>query len=138
MDDFLIFNDSKKELKKIKESVINYLQTIRLNLHKKKCQVFPVKDGIDFLGFRIFHEYRRIRKSNAVSYRRKLKKMAQAYSNCQLDTNDILMSVQSWNAHAAFGNTYSLRRNMFDSIEFNREGRKFKIIPDIASWNSEL
>jgi len=74
MDDFLIFGDSKRELWQIKERIAGFLKTkLDLSLHPKKANVFPVKTGIEFLGFRIFSDYSVLRKSTLKRFCKKLK-----------------------------------------------------------------
>ena len=44
--------------------MIDALGALRLTLHERQAQVFPVTNGIDFLGWRLFPHYRRLRRDN--------------------------------------------------------------------------
>ncbi len=95
MDDFLMFSDSKQELWQIKETIVEFLKIgLDLNLHPKKADVFPIKTGIDFLGFRVFINYSVLRKS---TFKRFVKKM-------KLKTGDEIAISKSFNSFCAFAN----------------------------------
>ena len=74
VDDFVIFDDNKMKLHNIRELIEQHLATLRLQMHPHKSQIFPVEQGTDFLGYRIFPSHRLIRKSNVKRFRRKLRR----------------------------------------------------------------
>ena len=47
---------------------------------------------------------------------------------------NILNSIQGWNAHAAFGNTFKLREKIFSAVEFRRDNQMFKITMREPAW----
>jgi retron-type reverse transcriptase len=63
-DDLVILGSSKKELYQIKIKIEEYLNNkLKLEL-KSNWQIFPVKSrGIDFLGYKSYHDYILVRKS---------------------------------------------------------------------------
>ena len=64
MDDFLILDFNKRELHKIKREIGEFLgDKLKLELHPRKANIFPVGKGIDFLGYQIFGNYKLLRKS---------------------------------------------------------------------------
>jgi retron-type reverse transcriptase len=110
MDDFLIFGNDKEHLSHLKERIGEFLaDELKLNLHDKKSTIFPVKDGVNFLGFRIFRNYRLIMKENVRRFIRRMKQKAFEYRNGLVGLTDITNSVRSWVAYAKYGNTYNLR-----------------------------
>ncbi len=114
MDDFCLFSDDKDQLHAWKEAVREFLAShLRLVLHPKKSLVFPVKVGIDFCGFRLYPTHRRLRRSSVRRFVRRLRRQRQAYRQGELSLEDMNISVQSWIAHAAHGNTWRLRRRLF-------------------------
>lgn len=115
-DDFLLFGDDKSELRARRVEIITFLETLRLRLHEERAQVFPTRDGIPFLGFRLFTDHRRLRKDNARDFTRRLRALSQAYAAGELDWDKLGERVTSWVAHARFGDTYRLRQQIFGSI----------------------
>ena len=75
VDDFLLFGEDKKSLHDWRAEIIRKVSEMRLALHDGKAQVFPVKTGIPFLGFRIYPEYRRLKARRSLQFRRKLKNL---------------------------------------------------------------
>lgn len=117
MDDFILIYEDKEYLKYCKNKIEEYLnEELKLELNKK-TQIFPLKNGIDFLGF---HTYitstgkvvRKIRKDSKERMKRKLKKFKKLY-DCERITKDkIDASYNSWKGHAKHGNSYHLIRDM--------------------------
>jgi hypothetical protein len=121
MDDFLVFGDDKKYLAYLKERISGFLlNTLKLNLHEKKSTIFPAGDGVSFLGFRIFRDYRLILKENVKRFVKRMKRMAFEYRNGLVGLSDITNSVQSWIAYARYGNTYHLRNKILARMVFTQ------------------
>lgn len=76
MDDVIILTDSKERAHQLRQSIATYLATtLKLEL-KHNWQVFPVDArGIDFVGYRHFHDYRLLRKSTCKTMKRKLRRL---------------------------------------------------------------
>ena len=119
-DDFLLFHDDKGQLWAWREAVIAFLQTLRLTLHNERAVVFPTRTGIPWLGFRVYPEYRRLRKDNVKAFRRRLRKLQIEYGTGQISQERVKASVQSWIAHASHANTYRLRQQMLSGVAFSR------------------
>jgi hypothetical protein len=61
-DDFLVFADDKAHLAALRRQTADFLAGLRLRLHPTKNVVFPVRQGIPFLGYRIFPTHRLLAK----------------------------------------------------------------------------
>ncbi|MCP4253061.1 MAG: RNA-dependent DNA polymerase [Candidatus Scalindua sp.] len=119
-DDFVVFGNSKTWLNQTKHKIIDYLDTLRLRLHENKSRIFRTADGVDFLGYRIFPDYLRVRKSGVKRYRKKLKKMAADYKNGNIELAEINNSVQSWIGHVKHADSYQLRKEMLWNTVFSK------------------
>jgi len=117
-DDFLLFHDEKAVLHRWREEIIRFLVRLRLKLHENKAVVSPTRDGFDFVGYRIFPYYRRLRKDNVKAFARRLRRMRDAYHREEMTLEQIRQSVQSWIAHAKHANTYRLRQRLFAEVVF--------------------
>ncbi len=118
MDDFIVLSNSKSHLWDVRKEIIGLLNNLRLRLHPKKNKVFPVAQGTDFMGYRIFPSYRRLRKSNIKLFIRRMKKFQQGYKEGAIDLATINQSVQSWIGHAGHANTWHLREKLFNRFVF--------------------
>lgn len=70
-DDFLLFSDDKKYLAECKERIDCFLRE-RLSLEFSKAEVFSVRQGVDFCGYRHFGKYVLARKSTAKRMKRRI------------------------------------------------------------------
>jgi retron-type reverse transcriptase len=114
MDDFALFCDDKAQLQAWKSAVRDFVAArLRLVLHPKKSLVFPVKVGVDFCGFRIYPTHRRLRRSSVRRFVRRLRRQREAYRRGDLTLEEMHISVRSWLAHAAHGDTWRLRERIF-------------------------
>ena len=107
MDDFLILGYNKKELHQIKEEIQEFLQhKLELKFHPKKVNVFPVGQGIDFLGYRIYRNYRLLRKSTVKRFIKRTKVYKKRLSRGLMTQEKFQNSIQSWLAYAKFANSF--------------------------------
>lgn len=120
MDDFYIIMPEKEKLKKILGIVKQEVEKLGLSLNPK-TQIFPLKNGIDFLGFhsyltdsgKIVKKIRRRSKNNA---KRRLRKLLLMRKNGKISKEKVLQSYDCWMNHAKHGNTYHLRKNIEDEF----------------------
>ncbi len=112
VDDFLLFSASKRELWAWKDAVRDKLAELRLTLHERESTVYPVTNGIPFLGFRVYSTHRRLKRRNGVMFARRYRRMRRAAARGELRLADLRVRVQGWIAHAAHANTWRLRRSL--------------------------
>jgi hypothetical protein len=118
VDDFLLFSDDKAELHRWKEEIMTFLEGLRLTLHERKSVVFPVSEGIDFLGYRVFPTFRRMRRVTVRRFSRRLRHLRDAYRAGSITIQQVSQSVQSWAAHCRYAQSYRLRRAIFSRMSF--------------------
>jgi hypothetical protein len=109
VDDFLLFSDSKRQLWEWKDAIHELLVGLRLTLHERSSTVYPVTNGIPFLGFRIYPTHRRLKRRNGVAFARRFRKWREAVGRGEMTVEDLQKRVEGWIAHAAHGDTYGLR-----------------------------
>lgn len=113
VDDFLLFHHNKIVLHRWRAAVEDFLRSLRLTIHPEKSVVFPVKNGLPFLGFQLFATHRRLMRHNVRSFLRRFRQQRRAIRRGDIIFADIKPSLTSWNAHAAHGNTWRLRTRLF-------------------------
>ena len=113
VDDFVILNNSKEQLKEWKEEIDKFLkERLKLELHPDKSKIIPLSRGIDFIGFRNFYYFKLLRKRNI----RKMIKKVESYKDKIISHEKILESFQGWQAYAKWANTFKLRKNIIKKI----------------------
>lgn len=119
MDDFYIIDESKEKLQAALKIIRQHLAERGLELNGK-TQIFPLRNGLDFLGF---HSYlnddgqviRKVRKASRERMKRKLHKFGVMYEHEAITREEIAESYQSWRSHALHGDCRQLVAK-FDTI----------------------
>ncbi len=119
-DDFVLLSNDKSDLHAAKDEIATHLAGLRLKLHPRKSQIFPVSQGTCFLGYRIFTTHRRLKVPNVHRARRRLRRLQADYANGRVSLAQVSQSVQSWVAHAAHADTYGLRQHVLGGVAFRR------------------
>ena len=114
VDDFLLFSEYKRQLWAWKDAIRAKLQALRLTLHEGSSTVYPVKNGVPFLGFRLYPTHRRLKRKNGVAFQRRFKTLRGQYAQGKISLDDLDRSVQGWVAHVQHGDTFGLRRALLD------------------------
>ena len=94
---------------------VNLLEALNLLSYQLKTNIYPLRNGVDFLGF---HAYltetgaviRKVRRRSKNNMKRKLKKMRGLVERGKIITATVEQSYKSWRGHAAKGNCYHLIR----------------------------
>lgn len=96
MDDFVILHNSKKELWEILSKIRLFLQNeLKLSLNHK-TRVFPANHGIDFVGYRHWHDHTLPRKRNTKKARRTFRKLTRDYAIGKIDLEYVRPRVASF------------------------------------------
>ncbi len=123
VDDLILLTDGKSDLWDLSREIEQRLLLDRLRLHPHKIQLQPTAQGLDVLGYRVFPEYRRLRRDNGYRFRRRLRQLAAAYANWEVDGEAVASSVFAWIGHVRHANSHGLRRSVLGSVAFRRVGQ---------------
>ena len=118
VDDFALFSDDRSFLEEAWLAIETYLAKLRLRLHLTKSQLFETRQGANFVGFRILPDRIRVRNDHLRRSRHRLRQLQLDYTAGQVTLPELKKRLQSWEAHLLHGDTYRLRRQIFDSWSF--------------------
>ena len=110
VDDFLLFADAKQPLWAWKRQIQEFLVGLRLTVHERESTVYPVSNGIPFLGFRVYATHRLLKRRNGVAFARRFRRWRAALARGEMTQEQLDQRVQGWVAHVVHGDTYGLRR----------------------------
>lgn len=124
MDDFYIIHHDKEYIKECKYRISEYVSdNLNLSLSDKKTQIYLVKNGFTFIGFR--HAitdsgkiYLKLLQDSIQRMKKKLRRMQRLYLQNRISIHDIKISYQSWRAHAMRGDSHKIVR-MMDDLFYN-------------------
>jgi len=115
VDDFIILHKDKKVLEEYLIKIKKYLKNLRLELHPEKSEIYPLRNGITFLGYRIFYNYKLLRKRNINHFLNKLKEKLQFYHQGLISKEQLESFLQGWFGYSKFANTYNFRKKIINS-----------------------
>lgn len=108
-DDFCLFHNSKTVLNDAAKAIINFVSD-RLRMKLSKCDLFPVSQGVDFLGYRHFNNFKLLRKRTAKNMVKRLSKLQNLYDQGKITPEycrSFLASAQGW---MDWANTYNFQQ----------------------------
>jgi retron-type reverse transcriptase len=107
-DDFIILHEDKRYLKRLAEEIEQFLEE-RLALKLSKNSIFPIKHGIDFLGYRHFPGYILIRKSTVKRTKHRLSALPGKLASGEISLDQYRSSLASTMGWLKWANSYHLR-----------------------------
>ncbi len=126
VDDFLLFGNDVRQLYDWRTAIIERLAVLRLTLHAESAQVFPVRTGIPFLGFRLYPTHRRVKARKVIAFRRRLKSMLKK----PVPYEKLTASIRGWINHVRYADSWGLRRRMLGfRIPQEAHGRVTAVCP---------
>lgn len=128
MDDMVLICQDKIYLqcclKIIKEDLVisRHLET------NEKTKIFPIKNGVNYLGFHFYltetgKVIRKVKRATAKKYKKKIKIMQKKYANNEIDLDDIKMVLNSYRAHLSHGNCYNLNKSILKNAWFQKKSK---------------
>jgi len=119
MDDFLFFSNSKNQLNKYSHYIRNFMKCkLKLKLPKKKTNICLTKDGVDFVGYKIFHEYVQIRKTSLIRFTKRTKHKIFLFNNNKITNTQLESSICSFLGFCKYADSYRIINKIFD-LNFN-------------------
>ena len=113
VDDFVILHKSKRRLVALKQEIKVFLKDeLELELHPEKSQILALRNGVAFLGYRIFYHYALLNKKNIKVIIKKLL----SFKENNVSKEDINNCLNGWEGYAKHANSYKLRKNIVKKI----------------------
>jgi retron-type reverse transcriptase len=106
VDDFVLLADSKSQLWEWKREIARFLQSHRLKLHPRRCQVYPAKAVNRFLGQVVFRTHRRLPSENVRRFAKRLKRWREH------PPGNLQQRLAAWTGHARQANTKGLLKSL--------------------------
>jgi len=119
VDDFIILSSSKKELHTYKTKIKRFLKIkLLLEIPKRKTNIYCVKDGVDFVGYKIFSSIVRLRKSNLIKFKKRTIHLSNLYLSNKIYMNRLFASINSYLGYTMHANAYKITSKMLFNFNF--------------------
>lgn len=102
VDDFVLFAESRAVLRIWQKQIAAFLASYRLQLHPKRCFIFPTECGGNFLGQRVFLLHRRLAAKNVRAFTSRLRRWRKS------PPENFEQRLASWRGHAEHADAHGL------------------------------
>lgn len=94
MDDMIIICESKEKLRCVLEKMTQLVESELKLKFNQKTQIFPIKNGVDFLGFHLYMTetgkiIRKLRNSSKKRFKKRMKKLCEQINNGEKTMDDL-------------------------------------------------
>lgn len=133
VDDFVIIENRKSKLNAYKEEIDKFLkQQLKLRLHPDKTNIFWIRQGTPFLGFRIFPCHKLLNERNIRKFKRKLDEAKILFEDDRINYDKIHSIFEGWLAYTKTANAYRLRKRFISNFEQKFFGQIANV--EIGRW----
>lgn len=115
MDDFFVIHHDKNHLVQVKKEIQLYLQSsLKLTLHPKKSTINNTKDGVAFVGYRVFYDHVLIRASTLRRFQRRFNKRRKLVQKGLVNQKSLDLMKSSFSGHLNYADSHRLKACLFD------------------------
>lgn len=119
MDDFFIFVKNKEEANRVLDLIYVFVEEkLQLELNKNKTKIFPINQGLNAIGYKIYTTHRLLRNDSKKKIKRKLKAMPQLIIEGKMTIAKAEQILNSWLGHAKHGDSYNFMKNLMIKYYF--------------------
>lgn len=121
MDDAIAIVRTREEARALKEKIQVYLNKfLLLELNPKKSHIFPISQGVNAYGFKIWTTHKKVRDCSKRAMKRRMKAMHKKFKNKEMRVQEVKNVVNSWLGHARHSNSYNLCKKIFKNYKYIR------------------
>lgn len=114
-DDIIIVLPDKASAQLAKERCVAFLaERLRLTANKNKTQIFPIQQGVNAYGFKIYCTHKLLRDDSKKRIKRKIKKMPQLLKEGRITVDKCNQMLGSWSGHAKHGDSHNFKTRILE------------------------
>lgn len=114
-DDIVIVLPNKEAANEAKEKCVAFLNDqLNLQANGKKTQIFPIDQGANCFGFKIYRTHRLLRDDSKKKIKRKIRKMPRLIKEGRMSIETADQMLGSWSGHARYGSTRNFVQSILD------------------------
>lgn len=118
MDDIIIVVPTREKAKEVLEKITQFIRD-KLDMEiNSKTKIFPIEQGVNAYGFKIFTTHRLVRNSSKAAMKRRIKAMDRKLKAVEIKQKDVQQSVNSWLGHARHSNSFNLSKKIFSKYKY--------------------
>ena len=133
-DDMIAIVENKERAKEVLGLIESRVEAkLQLKLNKKKTKIFPIRQGVNAIGFKIYPTHMLLRDESKRRIKRKLRKFKPMLIEERITIEKVEQILNSWYGHAELANSYNFIQSLLEKfdyiklIEVVRKGKKKKV-----------
>jgi RNA-directed DNA polymerase len=131
-DDIVAIVENKERAKEVLELIRVRVETkLQLKLNENKSKTFPIAQGVNAIGFKIYPTHMLLRNDSKKRIKRKLRKFRPMLIEEKISIEKVEQILNSWHGHAEQANVYGFVQSLlkrFDYIKLvNKKSKKGKL-----------
>lgn len=135
MDDIVIIVENKERAKEVLELIRTKIETeLSLKLNENKSKIFPIAQGVNFIGFKIYPTHMLLRDDSKKRIKQKLRKFKPMLIEEKITIEKVEQILNSWHGHAEQANSHMFVQSLLDRfdyielVETIKNGKKKRIL----------
>lgn len=119
MDDMIIIVKNKDIARDVFKKINAFVEDeLHLQLNKNKSKIFPINQGVNAVGYKIYATHRLLRNDSKKKIKRKIKAMPALISEGKLTVKKAEQMLDSWLGHASHANSYNFIQKLLEKHSF--------------------
>ena len=128
MDDMVVIVQTREEAKALLARMSEYTRKHLQLAFNDKSKIFPLRQGVTTLGFRIHPDYMEVSPASIKSMKRRMKKLDEKLKAGKITPERVQQTVDSWLGYARWGNNFGVAQRLFAPypyVQVEKEGFRF-------------
>ncbi len=118
-DDIVIIVENKEVANKVLDDINNFIETtLDLKTNANKTKVFPIEQGVNTVGFKIYKTHRLLRNDSKKKIKRRVKAMPHLIKEGRLTVEKAEQMLNSWKGHSDYGCNFNFLNRLINRYSF--------------------
>lgn len=118
-DDIIIAVKNKEEAIAIRDEVTGFIEEkLKLEANKNKTKIFPINQGVNAIGYKIYATHMLLRNDCKKKIKRKAKKMRRLLIKKKIKKEKAEQILNSWKGHAEYANSYNFIQSLIERFDY--------------------
>ena len=119
MDDVVAIIDGKENAKNVMNEMIAYVNAhLNLTASIKKTKIFPLAQGVNAFGYKVYTTHRLLRNDSKKKIKRKMKKMRRLIAEGRLKKEKAEQIFNSWYGHSKHANGFNFINSLISKNDY--------------------
>lgn len=119
MDDLFVFVKDKQTALEVFRLINNFIENkLNLKLNENKSKIFPLEQGLNAIGYKIYPTHRLLRNDSKKKIKRKIKAMPHLIYDGKLTIEKAEQILNSWMGYAKYSDSYNFIKSLMIKYDF--------------------